>query len=144
MKIRFAYNHDYEKIVEINETSNFHFSDKELLLMLKDKFTVGIVAVNEADTPTGFCVYQMKNPESFDMVDLVVLPEFQRQKIGSELMCKMKSKLNKKRHTITIRVFESNMQGQLFLKNMGFKSKLIRSEPEDIIEFIYKKEQSCF
>jgi ribosomal protein S18 acetylase RimI-like enzyme len=140
MKIRFAYTHDYEKIFEINETSQFHFSDKELLQMLKDRFTVGIVAVNEADTPVGFCVYEMKNPEVFDIVDLVVLPEFHRQKIGTTLMDKMKSKLNKRRHTILTRVFESNMQGQFFLKQMGFKSKLVRSEPEDIIEFTYKGE----
>jgi ribosomal protein S18 acetylase RimI-like enzyme len=140
MKIRFAYTHDYEKIFEINETSGFHFSDKELLLMLKNAFTIGIVAVNDADKPIGFCVYEMKIPENFDIVDLVVLPEFQRQKIGTELMNKIKSKLNKRRHTIITRVFESNLQGQHFLAKMGFKSKLVRSEPEDIVEFTYKKE----
>jgi hypothetical protein len=51
----------------------------------------------------------------------------------------MKRKLNVRRSALSFDIPESNLGAQLFLKEMGFKARLIRNSFEDIMRFKYEK-----
>lgn len=97
------------------------------------------MAVDTEDYPLGFCLYSLNNhgEDTFEIKHLVVDKIYHRLGIATHLMNKMKTKLSASRHLINYDVPETNHGMHLFLSKMGFSSKLIRQNNEDIYRFTY-------
>lgn len=140
MSTKFMENKDFDRVIEIDCTSSNQYSwePKELYQEWKKPNGVGIVAVDPEDLVLGFCVYNL-NKEYYEIKHMVVDKMFQRLGIGRSLINRMKDKLNSNRCMLGYNVPEDNLIFQLFLKNMGFKAKLIRNGDGDIFRFEYEK-----
>lgn len=141
VKTRFMYNSDLERVVEIDTASgHYQWGRLGIVQSLCEKNVLGIVASNSRNKILGFCVYDLKSSDSLNMLHIAVDAKYQRKKIGAQLIDKMKSKLNCKRNCVEFMIPENNMDMQLFLKAMKFKSKLVRGSDEDLIQFTYCRE----
>jgi ribosomal protein S18 acetylase RimI-like enzyme len=69
----------------------------------------------------GFIFYEI-DAVKIEIDSLLVDPSFRRRGIGTELISKLTSKLNKKRRTIEFKVSEYDLPLHLFLKKAGFKA----------------------
>ena len=142
-KTRFMYNFDLDRVVEIDFKASgvYKWKREDFLTTLSEKNVLGIVASNLRNKVLGFCIYDLKTSDGFNILHMAVDNKHQRQKVATSLIAKMKSKLSDKRTQIEYIIEESNLSGQLFLKAMKFKSKLLRSSTsEDLIKFTYQKE----
>lgn len=133
VKTRYITKSDLNKIGEIDQENK----DDIVKLLTGQEIINGMVAVNEVDDIMGFSIYSLENPDTFAILYLVVDKNFCRKGIGTEIIDRMKSKLNEKRNILEYEIPESYLDMQLFLKRMGFKAKLIRNEVEDIFKFTY-------
>lgn len=142
-KTRFMYNFDLNRVVEIDsKASGIHkWKRGDFLNILSQKNVLGLVVFNSRNKILGFCIYHLKEPDCFNVLHMAVDIKYQKLKVGTSLVDRMKSKLNSKRTYIQYVITENNLDGQLFLKAMKFKSKLLRSSGyEDSIKFVYEKE----
>ena len=139
-KTRFLYNHDFDRVIEIdcNSSGKYCWEPDDMFEVLRSRHGNGMVAVGEDDYPVGFCIYSLKNVEHFEILHLAVDDMRWRQGIGTKLINKMKRKLNVRRSALSFDIPESGLGTQLFLKEMGFKARLIRNSFEDIMRFKYE------
>lgn len=138
---RFMVNRDFDRVIEIDYTSGGEYSwgPDDMFSEWKGPNGVGMVAVDEDDFPLGFCLYNLDDKAFYEIKHLVVDKSFQRSGVATSLINRMKGKLNESRYALGCDVYEENLACQLFMKQMGFKSKLVRKYDGDIIRFEYAK-----
>jgi GNAT superfamily N-acetyltransferase len=131
-------NKDFDRVIEINETGSgeYFWEPDDLWAEWKSEQGLGIVAVDLDDYPLGFCIYNLNNKECYEIKHLVVEKHLRRMGIGTALINRMKDKLNDRRYILSYAVPEDNLPFQLFLKKMGFKARVVRS---DLYIFEYEK-----
>ncbi len=97
------------------------WTEGDFLKSLNQRNCVCMVATN-LEKAYGFIVYEL-NKKSISIVNFGVHADFQRGGIGSMMLSKLIDKLKSlKRDSINCYVRESNLIGQLFLKENGFKA----------------------
>jgi GNAT superfamily N-acetyltransferase len=134
-------NRDFDRMIEIdcNTSGKYVWEPDELFKEMKKDWTCGVIAVDQEDYPLGFCIYNLDNPECFEIKHFVVDKIYHRLGVGTEIMHRMKAKLNSKRFYLKCDVPESNLPMHKFMSAVDFKSKLIRNTFEDIIRFTYEE-----
>lgn len=133
IETRFIYARDFDRIIEIAANNNEH-TDADTLYY--DWFDgSGMLAVDESGYPIGVCIYNFEEDRIF-LKHIFVDNNFQRAKVGTTLINRIRQKLSEKRPVICIEVEESNLAGQLFFKSLGFTGKIVRT---DFLEFRYDR-----
>jgi ribosomal-protein-alanine N-acetyltransferase len=142
MNVRWLMKSDLDMVLAIDMCVREYPTDREALVeFLSMRNAIGIVAESD-NMVAGYCLYRIFHGHIF-LDDLAVLPECQRQGVGTTLANKMKSKLTgKRRKMLVINVRESNLKAQLFFKSMGFNCdftyKGFYGEDVDAIEDAYR------
>lgn len=143
VQTRFLKNQDFDRVIDIDQNSEYPWEPDDLFKEWKAHNGVGIVAVDHEDYPLGFCIYNLNDKEHYEIVHMVVDKHLRRQGIGTALINRMKDKLNDRRYILSYSVPEDNLPFQLFLRKMGFKAKVLRNHFGDVYRFEYEKAQLC-
>jgi ribosomal-protein-alanine N-acetyltransferase len=91
----------------------------------------------------GHTIYEL-HKNRLHVLNLAVLKDCWRQRIGSALVTKLKAKLSAQRRTrIVLEVRETNLAAQLFFRQMGFRAVAVlennwEDTPEDAYQFVYR------
>lgn len=123
--IRWMIRRDIPAVLRIEGfTAEYPWKEDEFLMRLRERNCIGMVAELD-DAILGFMVYE-HHPTRYDLTNLAVHPDYVRHGIGTQLVEKMKDKLNPVRRTaIDVMVRETNLPAQFFLRDMGFRANRV-------------------
>jgi ribosomal-protein-alanine N-acetyltransferase len=123
--IRFFNENDIEDIYKLGNKITKNFSKTNNLLdILNDKYTK-ILIYEKDNKVVGFLMYTELD-ETVDIIDIVVLLEYRKQKIASCLMDYMISELKDTIKLITLEVRKSNLPAINLYEKFGFKTIITR------------------
>ena len=140
--VRWSVKKDISKMLDIERKSSDNPWTEDIFHQyLTERTSIMMVAhpENEHNEIIGFMVYELRKGK-INLVSLAVDPNLRREGIGSIMIHKLKSKLSEnRRKEIIFNIRESNLEGQLFLKNQGFKAtgKIYRRDYEETEEDVY-------
>ena len=136
--IRWMIRRDMPEVLQIEEASyDFPWSEEDFLRCLRQRNCIGMVA-ELGEKVVGAMIYELHKAR-LHILNFAVHPAFRRQRIGSQMIQKLVSKLSSHRRTaITLDVRESNLPAQLFFREAGFKAvKVLRGFYDDTAEDAY-------
>ena len=138
--IRWLVRADYPKVIAIEEECfGVHaLTNKELTDGLHGLRNVGVSAWLDDDI-AGFMLYELFK-EIIHLTDLAVTDRCRHLGVGTVLMKTLIDKLGKHdRSKIILEVRETNLAGQLFFRQMGFRAtEVLRNHFSDIGEDAYR------
>lgn len=130
--IRWMVRKDTLRVLEIDRQSfETPMIESELLKLLRQRETIGMVAEDDAERVVGFMVYSLLR-HSLEVNRMVVDPDCRLRSVGAQMIDKLVSKLHyQRRNSIAMMVEETNLGGLRFLKKLGFVATgLVRSPYE--------------
>lgn len=124
--IRWMIRADLPKVENIERRCRKHPWDKEdFMRNLRERNVIGLAGflqIEGKEILAGFIIYELKT-RKIAILNLAIDPDFQRKRVGEQIVKKMISKLTPSRRAmLEVPVRETNLGGQLFLKHMGFKA----------------------
>ena len=143
--IRWMIRRDMPSVLEIEKTSfEFSWSEEEFIRCLRQRNCIGMVAESNEEV-TGFMIYEL-DKNKLHLLNFAVHPKFRRTGVGRAMIEKLVSKLtNQRRSRITLEVRETNLDAQLFFRDLGFRAtsvlkKYYEDSPEDayIMQYRYR------
>lgn len=143
--IRWLIRRDLDEIIEIEEDSfEYPWNKNDFVESLRKSNTIGFVA-EQNEIIIGYLIYAL-NKNNIEILNLAVKRDFRRNKVGTSLINKVKSKLIGNRNRSKACLIDSNLVGHLFLKSNNFKAiDIIKNKYENInndcYKFVYKKEK---
>ena len=119
--IRWMVRSDLDSVVAIEkDLYDYPWSQQEFLIALRQRNCIGMVAERNEEV-VGYMVYELHKTR-IELLNFAVRPRSQRLGVGSALIEKLKSKLaHERRNKISLELRERNLDGQLFLRQAGFK-----------------------
>ena len=119
------------------------WDEQDLSHILRQHDCIGVVAELDGKV-VGYVLYRLRK-ESIRILRLGIATKFRRRGIARQLMAGLIKKLRmSKRTSISILVRESNLDGQLFLRNVGMKAVKVKrgfyENGEDAYRMAYKLE----
>lgn len=127
--IRWMIRRDTPEVLDIEEAGfgDHGWSEEELVDALRQRNVIGMVAEHR-ELVVGFMVYEI-HANRLRVLNFAVHPHYRRGRVGEQMLEKLKSKLTPmRRNKITVAVRETNLEGQLFFRAMGFRAiKVIRA-----------------
>lgn len=144
--IRWWTGSDDKQVLDMHSRNNGKLAEdkKYFSELLKERGVIGCVAV-KADFVLGFVIYELFE-KRLDILHLEVDEAWRRRGVGTQLFNSLVAKLAEhRREAVTMKVRETDMQAQLFLRSMGAKCiKVIRgfyeTAGEDAFLFSYTRE----
>lgn len=120
-----------------NASSDYPWVESTFRSKLRIRNIIGMVAEVD-DKVVGYMIYEL-HKNRLHVINFAVDPSLRRRGVGNEMVEKLKSKLSfERRNRITLEIRETNIQGQLFFKAMGFRAvKVLRDFYEDATEDAY-------
>lgn len=117
----------------------------DLARLLKPKATIGFVAetwdhANFSDRVVGHMVYVLWRSRIV-LLRIATSPDVRRRGVASQMICRLKAKLDKQRPALTSLVPEDNLAAQLLLKANGFRAVHVhrRDDGSDSFQFEYRR-----
>ena len=141
--VRWMIRRDMPEVVDIEWLSfKDYWTEDDFLRVLRGRNTIGKVA-EVGETIIGFLVYEIKK-NGMDILNLAVHPNWRRKGIGSALVNDLKTKI-RRRPRMRIVLSDSNLDGHLFIKAMGFAAVEVLpgyfENGEDGYKFVYRLEE---
>lgn len=122
--------------------------EEQLLATVRWKSNVGKVAeIN--DRVVGYMLYGLEL-RVVRLLNFAVDYDFRRQGIGTAMVRQLQGKLSaNRRNRIRLKISESNLDGQLFFKSLGFVATGVEhgaytQTDEDAIDMVYRLRQEAF
>lgn len=147
---RWLIRRDMPEVLSIEHRSfEFPWSEQDFIDCLRHRNVIGLVA-EHAETVLGFMIYEL-HKSRLDIINFAVHPLCRRFDVGTQLIDKLKSKLNRDRRSrLTLHVRESNLPALLFFRSMGFVAVGIsrghyeeEETTEDAIRMVYRFGWEC-
>ena len=129
-------------ILRIEHLSFDHpWQEEEFNKQRKKRNCVGLVAEYQ-EAVIGYILCSMyKN--SIHVDNIAILHDARRKGVGTQLIERITNKLSSDRSCVTVDVRESNLDAQLFFRNLGFQAVKIHPEffsnDEAAYSFVYRK-----
>jgi ribosomal-protein-alanine N-acetyltransferase len=118
---------DYADATEIDRLSFHHPWDSEQYnKALRCPHTIGLVA-EYGHCIVGVCLYGV-HAEHYHLLRLAVHPDCRRAGVGRILVNRLAAKVTPKRPRIVLEIPETQLDGQLFLRRMGFRATEVLRE----------------
>lgn len=123
--IRWMIRRDMPELLAIEQASfPVPWVEEDFITVLRNRNCIGMVAAGSAphEPILGYMIYELQKT-ALNLFTMAVHPDHRRRYIGRQMIYKLQSKLNSHRRThLTMEVSEQNLDGQRFLKAMGFKA----------------------
>jgi len=136
--IRWMIRRDMPEVLDI-EMSSFEFpwTEDDFIRCLRQRNCIGMVAEHD-ERVIGFMIYEL-HKNQLHILNFAVLPEFRRRGAGRQMVAKLIGKLsNQRRNKILLEVRETNLEAQLFFRDMGFRAvTVLRDFYDDTTEDAY-------
>jgi ribosomal protein S18 acetylase RimI-like enzyme len=132
LHVRWMIRRDMGKVMEIDLGAypNSPWGEDQFILMLRKRNVIGMVCEHDDET-VGFMLYELQKSRLV-ISRFAVDPWYTRNGIGTKMIDKLTGKLYERRARIVVDVVESNMEGQLFLRAMGFRAvDILKGSGED-------------
>lgn len=136
--IRWMIRRDMPSVLAIEESSfEFPWSEEEFIRCLRQRNCIGMVAERD-DEVVGFMIYEL-HKNRLHLLNFAVAPFCRREAVGKSMIEKLVSKLSlERRNRIMLEVRETNLDAQLFFKDLGFRAiSVLRDFYEDTTEDAY-------
>jgi ribosomal-protein-alanine N-acetyltransferase len=136
--IRWMIRRDMKEVLAIEKESfEFPWMEEDFICALKQRNCIGMVAEYD-DRVAGFMVYEL-NKTRIHVLNFAVGADFRRLNVGSQMIAKLIGKLSlQRRSRITLEVRETNLAGQLFFRENGFRAvSVLKSFYDDTPEDAY-------
>lgn len=136
--IRWMIRRDMPAVLDIESQSfEFPWSEEEFIRCLRQRNCIGMVAEQD-DAVVGFMIYEL-HKNRLHILNFAVDPEARRSGVGAAMCDKLVSKLSHdRRNRIMLEVRETNLDAQLFFRNLGFKAiSVLRDFYDDTTEDAY-------
>jgi ribosomal-protein-alanine N-acetyltransferase len=136
--IRWMIRRDMTAVLEIeNENFEFPWSEDDFIRCLRQRNCIGMVAERE-DEVVGFMIYEL-HKNRLHILNFAVADSHKRCGIGQSMVSKLVGKLsNDRRNRIMLEVRETNLEAQLFFKQLGFRAvSVLHDFYEDSTEDAY-------
>jgi ribosomal-protein-alanine N-acetyltransferase len=121
------------------ESQSFEFSwtEDDFIRCLRQRNCIGMVAEQD-DQVVGFMIYEL-HKNRLHILNFAVASENRRQGVGKAMVGKLLSKLShERRNRIMLEVRETNLDAQLFFKQIGFRAvSVLRDFYDDSDEDAY-------
>lgn len=137
--IRWMIRRDMPEVLQIEQDSyDYPWLESDFLRCLRQRNCIGMVA-ELGEKVVGFMIYELHRSK-LHVLNFAVHSGHRRQRIGSQMIQKLVSKLsNHRRTSITLDVRESNVAAQLFFRDASFRAvKVCRGFFEDTGEDSYQ------
>ena len=138
MYIRWMIWQDLPEVIALaKQTPEPIWTEQDLRSRLGQSNVIGIIAERN-DSIVAFAVYEV-HPTRLHITNLIVSDKARREGIGKTIIDKLKNKLEPyRKNRITLKVSESNLTAQQFLRAMGFRAvQIIRKPHDDRDEDVY-------
>jgi ribosomal-protein-alanine N-acetyltransferase len=127
--IRWMIRRDMPEVLAIeNHSFPFPWSDEDFIRCLRQRNCIGMV-VELDEQIVAFMVYEL-NRDNLRVLNFAVHEGFRRRGIGTAMVDKLMAKLSQQRRTrIELLIYECNLDGQLFFRQMGFEATRVVPVP---------------
>jgi [ribosomal protein S18]-alanine N-acetyltransferase len=136
--IRWMIRRDMPTVLAIeSECFEFSWSEDDFIRCLRQRNCIGMVA--EVDSKVvGFMIYEL-HKNRLHILNFAVAESARRKGVGKSMVAKLLGKLShERRNRIMLEIRETNLEAQLFFKNIGFKAiSVLRDFYEDTDEDAY-------
>lgn len=142
--IRWMIRRDLSEVLTIEDSNtDFPWNESLFLRCLRQRNCIGMVAEKDGCI-LGFMIYEL-HKYKLQILNLAVHPDFQRQAIASQMICKLKSKLSEKKRTcIVVELRETQLSSHLFFQSQSFTATdVLRNHFTDSDEDAYLMQFSC-
>jgi len=136
--IRWMIRRDMTEVLDIERDSfEFPWYEEDFIRCLRQRNCIGMVA-EHGEHVVGFMIYELHKTR-LHVLNFAVAEGFRHQGVGRQMADKLVSKLSGQRRTrISLEVRETNLQAQLFFKQIGFRAtSVLRAYYEDSPEDAY-------
>lgn len=136
--IRWMIRRDMPAVLDIESNSfEFAWTEEDFIRCLRQRNCIGMVAESD-DKIVGFMIYEL-HKNRLHILNFAVHPEFRRRGMGQAMLGKLLGKLSQeRRNRIMLEIRETNLDAQLFFKNIGFRAiSVLRDFYDDAAEDAY-------
>jgi len=126
------------EVLEIEQACfEFPWDEDAFIRCLRQRNSIGMVALH-GETVVGFMLYEL-HAHRLHLLNFAVHEDWRHRGVGTAMIRKLKSKLSHDRRSrIVLEVRETNLDGQLFFKAMGFRAiSTLRDFYDDTSEDAY-------
>lgn len=141
--IRWMIRCDMDEVLAIErESFEFPWLEEDFIRCLKQRNCIGMVAEYD-DRVVGFMLYEL-NKTRIHVLNFAVEAGFRRLSVGTQMVAKLIGKLSlQRRSRITLEVRETNLAGQIFFRENGFRAisvlqRFYDDTPEDAYLMQYR------
>lgn len=115
----------------------YPWTDEDFVSCLSSENVVGLVA-ESCERIAGFMIYEVIDDE-FHLMNFAVSQDFRRQKVGTQLIGWLTSKMTSRRPTVRLECREKNLAAQKFFAKCGFKAlEVVPEYYENPVEDAYR------
>jgi len=141
--IRWLIRRDLPEVLDIERASSASpWTEEDFLYYLRKRNVIGMVA-EHAEQVVGFMLYELHKTR-LNLLHLAVHPGYWRRGIGEAMLTKLLDKLNgERRSRLTLLVAESNLDAQLFFRDMGLRATGVLREHFDDGQDAFSMEYRC-
>lgn len=141
--IRWMIRRDMAEVLDIErEGFEFAWTDEDFVRCLRQRNCIGMVAEHDGRV-AGFMIYELHRTR-VHVVNFAVAREYQRSRVGSQMVAKLIAKLSSQRRSrIVLEIRETNLGAQLFFRENGFRAISVlhsyyADTPEDAYRMQYR------
>lgn len=139
--IRWMIRRDMGEVLNIeNQSFEFPWSEDDFIRCLRQRNCIGMVAEHD-ECVVGFMIYELHRSR-LHILNFGVASEYRRRGVGQQMVEKLIGKLsNQRRRRILLEVRETNLDAQLFFRDLGFRAiSVLRDHYDDTVEDAYLME----
>jgi len=139
--IRWMIRRDMAEVLAIEAHSfEFPWSEDDFIRCLRQRNCIGMVAERD-ERVVGFMIYELHR-NRLHILNFAVHPDFRRSGVGYQMANKLVGKLSPQRRSrILLEVRETNLDAQLFFRDLGFRAiSVLRDFYDDTTEDAYLME----
>ncbi|QDV44352.1 ribosomal-protein-alanine N-acetyltransferase [Stieleria neptunia] len=136
--IRWMIRRDMPSVLAIEQNCfEFAWTEEDFIRCLRQRNCIGMVAEKD-DEIVGFMIYEL-HKNRLHILNFAVHPDQRRHGVGNSMCSKLFGKLShERRNRIMLEVRETNLDAQLFFKNLGFRAiSVLRDFYDDTVEDAY-------
>jgi len=147
--IRWMIRRDMPEVLDIeNRSFESAWTEEDFIRCLRQRNCIGMVAEHN-ERVVGFMIYEL-HKNRLHILNFAVHSDFRRRGVATGMIRKLVGKLSpQRRNRILLAIRETNLTGQLFFRDVGFRAisilrDLCLDSPEDsyLMQYMYRENEA--